>query len=121
MKAIFALVLLMFITVNAHADERCADLTGRMFVGADGQGGDPAPGCEGCGNDGSIMFDSATQATVNWVGSDVLEDCKYAVRYPTVTFTCQYTPVEKMTINKSCTKLSAKNGVKFAIPAARRP
>lgn len=45
-------------------------LDGRTYVGTAGQGGKPKPGCEGCGNRGSIEFLQDSRVRIGHPGDD---------------------------------------------------
>lgn len=68
------IILFAVVTLSAKAQQP-SDLTGRRYVGS-GEA-HPTPGCEGCGNRGSIEF--LPNAMVDYLlpGSDIMERRTY--------------------------------------------
>lgn len=97
----------------AGGNFKCGDLSGKTYLGPEGQGGEPMPGCEGCGNDGSIGFEDRTLLTYISAGNDIMEACTYApAGKRTLIMKCEYDETSTtLNFSKDCKTISADGGI----------
>jgi hypothetical protein len=87
------------------------EVTGKTYLGADGQGGEVTEGCEGCGNDGLIEFES-DRAMVLWPGSDIREECNYGSNGASVEINCSDAGVTyNLSFSNNCETLSGNDAI----------